>query len=361
MTRIQAKDAIRIRAGREALRRLKRDGLKPEDIGVIPGAAGGPKAVGIVGLDRAVFPWLAGTPRRRELVGASIGGWRMTCALQHDPAAAFDRLTRAYTDTVFASADRAAITRATREMRDRVFDHAALAGALTHPDYRLTLLAAASRGPLNRETTLPLAAGLAGAIALNTLSRRLLGRAFIRVICHDPRSRLDFLPDDGIPTRTLPLTEANLAAALMATAAIPGVIAPVELPELPGRLLRDGGLTDYHVDLPFAGGPDLVLYPHFTERIIPGWFDKWLPWRNADPDRQANTVVIAPSPAYLAGLSLGKLPSRADFKRFYGQDAERQRLWRQASAESERLGDAFLQLVDSGEIAAVVRPLVNDQ
>lgn len=181
------------------------------------------------------------------------------------------------------------------------------------------------------------------------------------MICHDPRSRLDFLPDDGIPTRTLPLTEANLAAALMATAAIPGVIAPVELPELPGRLLRDGGLTDYHVDLPFAGGPDLVLYPHFTERIIPGWFDKWLPWRNADPDRQANTVVIAPSPAYLAGLSLGKLPSRADFKRFYGQDAERQRLWRQASAESERLGDAFLQLVDSGEIAAVVRPLVNDQ
>ena len=85
-----------------------------------------------------------------------------------------------------------------------------------------------------------------------------------------------------------------------------------------------------------------MLYPHFTERIVPGWFDKFLPWRGSSPAHHANTVLIAPSRDYLARLPGGKLPDRQDFHRYLGRDAQRQQVWRQATAESQRLGDAFM-------------------
>jgi hypothetical protein len=51
---------------------------------------------------------------------------------------------------------------------------------------------------------------------------------------------------------------------------------------------------------------------------------------------------VSPSRDYLAALPHGKLPDRKDFARFAGDDAGRQRYWRQAIAESDRLGEAFL-------------------
>jgi hypothetical protein len=356
MTKTNPKDIVRIRAGARALVELRSDGLNAARIGFVPGAAGGPKAVGLLGLDQAIFPWLAAAPRRRELIGASIGAWRMVCALQNDASAAFARLAERYTATSYPSADVAAITAETRAMLRDVYG-ATPGQTLAHPDYRLSILIAASHGLMNRDGRLPLAAGLATTAALNALARPLIGRMLTRVVCHDPRDTPCFLPDDGIPTRTLALTRDNLSEVMLASAAIPGVIEGIRLDAVPGRLMRDGGLTDYHLDLPFAGHGDLVLYPHFTDRIVPGWFDKFLPWRHADPQRQADTIVVSPAPAYLAKLGLGRLPDRRDFRRFAGRDAERQRLWRAAAAESQRLGDTFLQLVASGEIAAIAEPL----
>src|SRR3546814_4034932 len=95
----------------------------------------------------------------------------------------------------------------------------------------------------------------------------------------------------------------------------------------------------------------LVLYPHFSQRVTPGWFDKPLKWRNASRDNMASTLLVAPSDDYLARLPHGKLPSRDDFKRYLGDDVGRERYWRQALAESDRLGDEFLELVDSGKVA----------
>ena len=45
--------AITIRAGPRALAAIARDGLRAADISVVPGAAGGPKALGLNGLDLA--------------------------------------------------------------------------------------------------------------------------------------------------------------------------------------------------------------------------------------------------------------------------------------------------------------------
>src|SRR5262249_11649521 len=66
---------------------------------MIPGAAGGPKALGIAGLDNAIFgEWLKAKPRTRHLVGASIGAWRFAAACCTDPKPVFEAFARGYSE-----------------------------------------------------------------------------------------------------------------------------------------------------------------------------------------------------------------------------------------------------------------------
>ncbi|UGA37220.1 hypothetical protein JOS77_24460 [Chromobacterium haemolyticum] len=262
-----------IKAGAHARKLLARQGLPAASVATLPGAAGGPKAIGITGLDQAVFEWLNRNPRRRELVGASIGGWRFACAMQAEPSQALARLAARYTEESYAadSSSVTDITRQTRLMLDEILPPAARSALIDHPHYQLSLLLVRSHGLLASEARAALLGGLALSAALNTMSRDLLRHAFSRVICHDPRSALRFKPEDDIPTLCQPLGADNLDAALMGTIAIPGVLSGVQLPGAPAATYRDGGLTDYHLDFPFAQGDDIVLYPHFTERIVPGW------------------------------------------------------------------------------------------
>src|SRR5687767_15372841 len=63
-----------VRAGTRAREALRRGGLDPAAIEIVPGAAGGAKGLGIAALDRAIFAeWLPSAPRVRHLIGASIG------------------------------------------------------------------------------------------------------------------------------------------------------------------------------------------------------------------------------------------------------------------------------------------------
>jgi len=82
MTAIHIKfPALTLKAGKRAFARIREQGLKPADVGILPGAAGGPKALGIQGLDLALFgEWLPRAPRERALIGASIGSWRFASA-----------------------------------------------------------------------------------------------------------------------------------------------------------------------------------------------------------------------------------------------------------------------------------------
>ena len=123
-----------------------------------------------------------------------------------------------------------------------------------------------------------------------------------------------------------------------------------DLPGAGAGTFRDGGLLDYHLDLPYSGD-GIVLYPHFTDRVIPGWFDKTLPWRRASVERLQDVLLLAPSKEYLARLPYGKLPDRNDFKRFMGDAPSRQKYWHAAMDESRRLGDEFLELAANGSLA----------
>jgi hypothetical protein len=71
---------------------------------VIPGAAGGPKALGISGLDKAIFgDWLPRAPQERVLIGSSIGSWRFAAiASSDDPKSQLARLAELYTSQRFA-------------------------------------------------------------------------------------------------------------------------------------------------------------------------------------------------------------------------------------------------------------------
>ncbi|MBA4246354.1 MAG: hypothetical protein C0452_20735 [Pseudomonas sp.] len=350
--------ALTIKAGPRALARIRQDGLSPTDVGILPGAAGGPKGIGIQGLDLALFgDWLARAPRERALIGASIGSWRFASACLPDPAAGIRRLGELYTAQRFAKGvSMADVSGSCRQMLHELLTDQD-ASIVANPHYRLHIVVVKSHGLLQHDHRGKLSLGLSSVIGNNLLARQRLGRHFDRVILHDARQVPPLAQLSDFRSHFHALTTQNLRQALLASGSIPMVMEAIrEIPGLEPGAYRDGGLLDYHLDLPYHG-EDIVLYPHFTDRVIPGWFDKGMPWRRGDRNRLQDVLLLAPSRDYLARLPHGKLPDRTDFKRYLGNDAGREQYWRKAMAESVRLGDEFLELVESGRLAERLQPL----
>lgn len=350
--------ALTIKAGPRALARIRQDGLSPADVGILPGAAGGPKGIGIQGLDLALFgDWLARAPRERALIGASIGSWRFASACLPDPAAGIRRLGELYTAQRFAKGvSMADVSGSCRQMLHELLADQD-ASIVANPHYRLHIVVVKSHGLLQHDHRGKLSLGLSSVIGNNLLARQRLGRHFDRVILHDARQVPPLAQLSDFRSHFHALTAQNLRQALLASGSIPMVMEAIrEIPGLEPGAYRDGGLLDYHLDLPYHG-EDIVLYPHFTDRVIPGWFDKGMPWRRGDRNRLQGVLLLAPSRDYLARLPHGKLPDRTDFKRYLGNDAGREQYWRKAMAESVRLGDEFLELVESGGLAERLQPL----
>ena len=59
-------------------------------------------------------------------------------------------------------------------------------------------------------------------------------------------------------------------------------------------------------------------------------------------------MLLSPRAEWVARLPNAKLPDRGDFKRYGEDEAGRQRDWRRALGESQRLADEFAQLVAGG-------------
>ncbi|APC18414.1 hypothetical protein BLL42_22830 [Pseudomonas frederiksbergensis] len=352
MTAIHIKfPALTLKAGPRAFARIRESGLSALDVGTLPGAAGGPKALGIQGLDLALFgQWLPAAPRERSLIGASVGSWRFASACLPDAAEGIRRLGELYNAQRFAKGvTMAQISQSSQHMLHDLLDGRD-AVLLDNPLYRLNIMVVKSHGLLADDHRGRLGLGLSSVIADNLRGRSRLSRHFERLIVHDPRLAPPLNTLNDFPSRFVPLNAGNLRQALLASGSIPMVMEGVrDLPGAGAGTYRDGGLLDYHLDLPYSGD-DIVLYPHFTDRVIPGWFDKTLPWRHGNPGRLQNVLLVAPSKAYLSRLPYGKLPDRNDFKRFMGDPAGRQKYWKTAMDESQRLGDEFLELSASGRL-----------
>jgi hypothetical protein len=359
MSAIQIKyPALTLRAGKRAMEHIRQQGLQPADIAILPGAAGGPKGIGLQGLDLALFgDWLPRAPRQRTLIGASIGSWRFASACLPDPVAGIRRLGELYTSQRYAKGvSMKEVSHSCRQLLNDLLQGED-AAILANPLYHLNIVVVKSHGLLVHDRKGALGLGLSAVIGNNLLGRKRLARHFERLIIHDARAQPPLGRLEDFRSHFHPLQSVNLRQSLLASASIPLVMEAIrEIPGIGHGSYRDGGLLDYHLDLPYAGD-GLVLYPHFTDRIIPGWFDKSLPWRNGDATRLQDVLLMAPSDEYLASLPHGKLPDRKDFSRYMDDDDSRERYWRKAMAESARLGDEFLELSESGRLAERLRPL----
>ena len=353
--------ALVVRAGPRALAHIREHGLSPADVAAIPAAAGGPKGLALLALDRFLFgEWLPQAPRERVLIGASIGAWRLAAAMLPDPVAGLQRLGDLYSEQRYPR--RPTPEHVTQVCRAMLAEMLGAEGEaiLAHPHHRLVVLAVRGRGRLERAASRRAqAVGFALASAANAAGRSRLAGFLERVVLHDARDDAAWLRTrfDAFATHFAALSPANLPAALLASGTIPLVLAAVaEIHGAPSGMFWDGGLVDYHLHLPYSRLPGVVLYPHFGEHIVPGWLDKALRWRRARGDWLENVILVAPSTSFVAGLPNAKLPDRKDFKR-YGLDHEaRIRDWRRAMAEGGRLADAFAELVARPE-RFEVRPL----
>ncbi|MDE1148765.1 MAG: hypothetical protein PW843_19510 [Azospirillaceae bacterium] len=350
--------ALRFLAGPVAMARLRRDGVSDAAFGTIAGASGGPKWLALTRLDRAILSrWFKGRTHPLALVGSSIGSWRFAAMARKDPAAVLKRFEDAYLAYVPTDATVPTLTRESRAFLDVILGsgHRGAQEVLDHPFMRLSILAVRGRGPLSARHPAPLAAGIGAAGLANLASRRSLPLFFQRTLFADPRAADPFDLDAGFPTRRVTLTAANLGDALMASGAIPFVLDLVrDIGGAPAGAYMDGGIMDYHLDIPFAGD-DLVLFPHFGAKVVPGWFDKALRWRRPGAASLARTLLLCPSDDFLAGLPHGKIPDRRDFTAM--PPADRQRYWRQVVAETDRLADDFLDAVDRDRIPDLLEPL----
>ena len=355
------KEKLVFLAGERALLKVKDGGLHPDDVKIVAGAAGGPKWLILAQLDRLLFgKWFQDRSEPLLLLGSSIGSWRFAAASRRDPIAAIDRFESAYIHQAYTTKPSPAeVSRKSLDIMEAFLGDPGPDEVLAHPCQRLNLLAVKSRNLLKFDYNLLLALGLIGAIGGNLISRRLLRLFFSQTLFGDSRTPPPFRSIADGSDAQVALTRANFKKALLASGSIPYVMEGIrDIPGAPPGIYRDGGALDYHLDVPFGlDGNGIILLPHYTNRIIPGWLDKKLTWRKPSKDNMADVLLVAPNPEFVAKLPLGKISDRTDFYHFAGDDEGRFAYWKKVSAAGKELAEEFLEVVSSGNIRHRVRAM----
>jgi len=350
--------SLTFKAGAGALKSVQQHGFDISSIGTLAGASGGAKWLVLSQLDRAILrtvvPKLAGPV---HLIGSSIGSWRFACYGQADPLAAIDRFEKAYLGQTYSEKpDIHEITAKTREILDVVLGDNGVAEILENPVFRTHIMTVRSRHVLASEKTAVLALGLMTAALLNVVSRSTLGLSFERALFYDRRDVPPFFDVTGFPLQQVELDRDNLRNAIIATGSIPLVLSGVR--DIAGArpgVYRDGGVIDYHLDLPHSAEERFTLFPHFYGRIVPGWFDKRLKWRRPQAGNVDRTILVSPSDEFVAGLPNGKIPDRSDFVKY--KPAERGTIWKQCVAACEAMAEEFAEVIEKDQQAARLEPL----
>lgn len=350
---------LTFKAGPGALKFVQKHGFEATAVGTIAGASGGAKWLVLSQLDRAIMRSVV--PKLQapvHLIGTSIGAWRFACYAQDDPLAAIERFEKTYIDQTYSSRPNVEeITRKSREIMDIVLGDDGASQIVNHPLFRMHVMAVRSRNLLASEKRWLLSMALLGAAAMNAVSRRSLGLFFERALFYDRRDSPPFLQAQGFPMLRVPLSTNNIADAVVATGSIPLVLAGVK--NIAGAregVYRDGGIIDYHHDLPHSDAGKLTLYPHFYDRMTPGWFDKHLSWRRPHPSNTDRTILISPSDQFVASLPNGKIPDRRDFSQLSPE--VRIKTWWQCVAACEALHDDFINVIETDSLASRLQPLI---
>jgi hypothetical protein len=336
--------------GSEAAKTISERGWQSAPFSTLIGASGGPKWLILSELDKVLGQaLLLGRSEPMTLLGSSIGTWRHACLSLPEPDAAISRLQQAYLYQEYSCARPSPIEVsevAERMLREALGPEGAHQVA-AHPTLRNAIVTARAKGLARGESGWRLGMGMATATLGNAISRKGLEVLFDRVaFCHGELSTLPFA--DGFNTQLTAINELNLIPALKASGAIPFLMqCERAIPGASGGPFWDGGIIDYHFTLKANQTPGLVLYPHFRDRLTPGWFDKLLRWRTPHRSVIDQLVLMCPSDAFLAQLPHGKIPDRGDFRVM--SPSERVAYWETCVRESERLAEALHDLINGDD------------
>lgn len=353
---------LTLRAGKEAYAKIKKDGLTPDMISGVVAAAGGPKWFTTYGLVRYIIgEFLKDAHHPLHFLGASVGSWQMTAAMTSNPKEAIDRLQHAYSTTIYSDKpDEKEISRACQKMiEDVILDEADY--ILSHPSRCLQVVTARGRGLLSHSNQVIRGLGFSAAFISNIINRRHIAKAADRIV-FKTRGDLMFQPEmDILPTSEIDLTIDNLVPALRASGTIPYMMDAINyIPAAPKGYYWDGGMTDYHISLPYKGD-GIVLHPHFLSKVLPGWFDKKLPWnRSADESLMSKVLLITPTEDYIQSLPRKQISDMRDFKHFGSDQDKRISYWSEISERSLELGEELSELIRSGSIASRIEPYTRD-
>lgn len=351
-------DSISIRAGYKAIEIIRDEGLDIDRVKVLAGASGSAKFLILTGIDRVLLSLLKNREKPLFLIGTSIGAFRMAAFCQADPVKAIDILERQYIEQSYSlKPTRDEINTETLRILDAFIDDSKTDQILNHPFMKISFLSNRCKGPVKSERLIFQYAGVATAAAANMINRNLLSFFFERALFTCPGATPPFLSMNQFPMQRYTLTPDNFKSALLSSGSIPIAMKGVSSIKGAKGVFRDGGILDYHLDIPFLPDDDsLVLYPHFYDSITPGWFDKAL---NRPPSREnmKNVVLISPSHAFVKDLPFGKIPDRKDFFAFKGKDKDRINYWNKVVQKNKEMGEAFFNAVESKKIKQIVRPL----
>lgn len=344
--------ALEIYAGPKAKSQIEENGLDPAQFSMLVGASGGPKWFVLYGLDRFLFgDYFAGREKPLMTLGSSAGAWRLCCLGTATPLRAIDELAARYSTETYSA--HPTVEEITEKMRTMLAAALGVSGAgeiAANEWIQTHIVADRCKGFAESKSTVLQKFALAGSATANLFSRRLLSLFFQRTIFTTMEaSGLDkspFASLSDLDTAIVPLTECNVLDAMLATGSIPFLLEGVRnIKGAPKGLYWDGGITDYHFDLPFNSIDGLVLYPHFSPTITPGWFDKKLFWRKPPLNHFDNVVVVSPSAEFRARLPGGRIPDRNDFQRY--SEGKRLENWRQVLDVSHEVALEFSHLVEN--------------
>lgn len=334
-------------AGSRAAAKLESEGWNPNIFSFLLGASGGPKWLILSQLDKYLFGnFLTANSKGLRSLGSSIGAWRHACLAQQDPLMALERLEYEYLYQQY-SCERPSIEEVT-EVAEKIVGRMLADNLLEithHSNIQTAICVSREIYNTRKQNNFRLATKLASAAFGNIFSRKLLKNHFERVIFQTGHSLDATYIEDVFSTETVLLSEENVKLALLATAAIPFLVNPVlDIPGTSCGTYWDGGIIDYHFDLSSIKHDGLILYPHFRETIIPGWFDKSLKWRHQSIQTKENIVLLCPSSEFVDSLPGRKIPDRTDFRTM--KEDSRVKVWEKCIRQSKALAEEMQALIE---------------
>jgi len=345
-----------IYAGASALKTIKNNGFIEQNFTHVLGASGGPKWFTLFGLDKYLFgEFFKDRTLPLNLIGSSAGAFRFAALSQENPVEKIALLAKNYSETVYSKhATAAEISDKAIELIDSLVTEDGIDQILNNKIMRPHFIVARCSGLTEHENKLAQLTGLLFSAFINKFDREKLNKQYQRVVFHHPDSTIRITDTPNFNSIYLTLSKDNCAEAVLASGSIPLVMRGVKnIVGAPQGMYRDGGIIDYHFDINIQGNTGLTLYPHFNPLPKPGWFDK-NGKRIVSNDNYQNTVLMVPSRAFVENLPFGKIPDRKDFTTM--EPDVRIKYWKTVFQETERLAEAFHQLVDKQTIEKI-KPL----